>query len=129
MKPITKKRFKAYLIDTAIATAITAGVECVLRKRIKNEAFHALVTPTLVMWTLEYTQLKRTGQTIGYKQQGLLLETENGQKPETEQIIKRMAYRDSIGGFKYLGNPKGFDEGEGETMPHDRYAQTKVSEL
>lgn len=128
MKRITKKRLKAYLIDLAISTAVTAGVECVLRKKVKNEAIHTLVTPTAVMWSLEYAQLIRTGQTVGYKQMGLVLETEDGQKPTPGQILKRMAYRDTIGGFKYIGNPKSFDEREGEVMPHDRYTHTKVRE-
>lgn len=128
MKRVTKKRFKAYLIDAVFAVAVTYGVEYLLRKKVKNEAVHALVTPTVVMWTLEYTQLCRSGQTIGYKQQELVLEDEQGSGPSSAQIFKRMAFRDTIGGFSYLKNPKGFSEEEGAIMSQDRYARTKVRE-
>ncbi|APC47280.1 RDD family protein [Virgibacillus halodenitrificans] len=129
MNEITKKRTKAFFIDLAISTAVTAGAEFILRKKIKNEAFHALVTPTVAMWSLEYAQLRRNGQTIGYKQLGLILENENGGLPTSRQILKRMAYRDTISTFAYLGNPKGFDKEEGAIMPHDHYSATKVKEV
>src|SRR5699024_2653714 len=96
MKAITKKLVKAYFIDVAVSTAVTMGVEYFLRKRIKNEAFHALVTPTLVMWSLEYAQLRRNGQTFGYKQAGLVLEGEQDSKVSGGQIVNRMAYRDTL---------------------------------
>ncbi|ALX48917.1 RDD family protein [Lentibacillus amyloliquefaciens] len=128
MKRITKKRFKAYLIDAAISATVTYAVECFVRKKVKNEAVHALVTPTAVMWTLEWAQLRRSGQTLGFKQQRLVLEDETGQEPSSEQIFKRMAYRDTIGGFSYLKDPKGFSEDEGAIMAQDRYAGTKVRE-
>ncbi|SFE04988.1 RDD family protein [Lentibacillus persicus] len=128
MKRISKKRLKAYMIDAALSAAVTYGLEYFLRKKVKSEVVHALVTPTVVMWTLEWAQLRRSGQTLGYKQQRLVLENETGAKLTSEQIIKRMAYRDTIVGFSYLKNPKGFSEDEGAIMPQDRYAQTKVNE-
>ncbi|MBH9788093.1 RDD family protein, partial [Clostridioides difficile] len=67
MESMTKKRTAAFLIDTAVSTAVTFGVEYFLRKKVKNEAVHALVTPTVVLWALEYAQLRKNGQTIGYK--------------------------------------------------------------
>ncbi|MFD1361762.1 RDD family protein [Lentibacillus salinarum] len=126
MKRISKKRTKAFMIDFAISTAVTAGVEYFLRKKVKNEAVHALITPTVIMWTLEYAQLRRNGQTLGYKQQGLVLEDADGSELSSRQIVKRMAYRDTIGGFSYLKNPKGFADQDGGTMPQDRYAHTSV---
>ncbi len=68
--PLQKKRTKAFLIDLAISSVVTVGVEYVLRKKVKNEVVHALVTPTVVMWALEYAQLRQNGQTIGYKKNG-----------------------------------------------------------
>ncbi|MGE7090352.1 RDD family protein [Lysinibacillus sp. NPDC048646] len=129
MKAITKKRTKAFLIDLAVSTAVTAGVEYVLRKKVKNEAVHALVTPMVVMWSLEYAQLRQNGQTIGYKKMGLALENEDGSKLSTDQILKRMAYRDTVSTFDYLKNRKAFEKQHGEILPHDRFADTVVKEL
>lgn len=128
VKPITKKRFKAYLIDVAISTAATAGVEYLLRKKIKNEAFHALVTPTAVMWALEYAQLQNSGRTIGYKTMGLALENEDGTEPAPGQIIKRIAYRDTISTFQYLKDRDAFEAQDGALFPHDRISGTVVKE-
>lgn len=112
MKPITKKRMKAFLIDLAISSTVTAGVEYVLRKKIKNEAFHALVTPTVVLWSLEYAQLRKNGQTYGYKKMGLELENKDGSELNCNQIMKRMAYRDFWSTIDYLKGPKAFEEEE-----------------
>ncbi|MDL4839807.1 RDD family protein [Aquibacillus rhizosphaerae] len=128
MESITKKRTKAYFIDLAISTAITAGVEYLLRKRVKSEAFHALVTPTVVMWSLEYAQLRHSGQTFGYKKMGLTLEDKKGAGLTPNQIIKRIAYRDTVSTFDYLKNPKAFENQDGAVLPHDRYSQTVVKE-
>ncbi|WP_173915355.1 RDD family protein [Halobacillus sp. Marseille-Q1614] len=128
MKSITKKRTKALMIDFAISTAVTAGVEFLLRKKIKNEAFHALVTPTAVMWSLEYAQMRQCGQTIGYKTMGLALENEEGSELSSSQIIKRMAYRDTVSTFDYLKNRKSFEGEDGSVLPHDRYSGTAVRE-
>ena len=129
MNSITKKRTKAFMIDVAISSVVTAGVEYFLRKKIKNEAVHAFVTPMAVMWALEYTQLRQNGQTIGYKRMGLALENEEGSELTSCQILKRMAYRDSVSTFDYLKNPKAFERQEGEILPHDRYSNTVVKEL
>ncbi|MFS0750010.1 RDD family protein [Oceanobacillus sp. 1P07AA] len=129
MKPITKKRTKAYFIDLAISTAVTIGVEQLLRKKIKNEAVHTLVTPTVVMWGLEYAQLRKNGQTVGYKQAGLKLEGTNSSELTSSQIIKRMAYRDCISTLQYIGNRKAFEGNDGSVLPQDRYADTVVKEV
>jgi len=129
VKSISKKRTKAFLIDIAISSAVTAGVEYILRKKIKNEAIHAIVTPTVVMWSLELTQLRKKGQTVGYKKMGLVLENRNRSRLTSSQIIKRMAYRDSISTFDYLKNPKAFEQQNGQLLPHDSFSGTVVKEV
>jgi len=47
--------------------AVTAGVEYILRKKLKNEAIHAIVTPSVVMWSLELVQMRKKEQTVGMK--------------------------------------------------------------
>jgi len=130
MKTITKKRLKAYFIDALISTVAVAGAEYVLRKKVKNEAFHVVVTPTIIMWALEYTQLKLSGQTVGYKQQKIILESQvDNELLTSKQILKRMAYRDTVSTFTYLSNPKQFAKNEGAILPQDRYAKTVVKEV
>ncbi|MFD1019641.1 RDD family protein [Thalassobacillus hwangdonensis] len=129
MKPITKKRTKAIFIDFAISTAVTLGIEYFLRKKVKNEAVHALVTPTLVMWTIEYGQLRKTGQTYGYKQQGLKLESVDGSELTCGQLVKRMAYRDTLASLDYFKDRKGFEQQDGAVLPHDQKAGTVVREV
>ena len=128
MRSVTKKRGTAFAIDLAISTAVTFGVEKLLRKKVKSEAIHALITPTVVMWSLEYVQLKNCGSTFGYQALGLTLEKEEGGRPTSRQIVKRMAYRDFISSLDYLKDRKGFQLEEGALMPHDRYSGTIVNE-
>ncbi|MFC4022415.1 RDD family protein [Oceanobacillus longus] len=129
MKSITKKRTGAILLDMAISSAVTAGVEYFLRKKVKNEMVHVLITPTIVLWTLEYTQLRKSGQTIGYKKIGLVLENEDGSDLTSCQIIKRMAYRDTLSTLDYLKNHKEFEKQDGSILPHDRFSGTIVKEI
>lgn len=129
MKSLTKKRTKAILIDLAISSAVTAGVEYFLRKKVKNEAVHTLLTPTIVMWTLEYAQLRKSGQTAGYKKMGLALENEDGSELTSRQIIKRMAYRDTLSTLDYIKSRKTFEAQEGAVLPHDRFSRTEVREV
>lgn len=129
MKELTKKRMKAYIIDSIVASAVSLGVEYFLRKKVKNEFVHNVVTPTAVLWGMEYAQLKCTGQTIGYKMMGLTLENEEGSKPTCEQIVKRMAYRDSIGAFVYLKDREAFEGENGSQLAQDRFAGTIVKEV
>ncbi|WP_413364364.1 RDD family protein [Lysinibacillus sp. 3P01SB] len=129
MESLTKKRLGAIMIDAAISTTVSLGVEYLLRKKIKNEAVHNLVTPTAIMWGLEYAQLRRDGQTIGYKAMKLALENEDGTKPTDLQIAKRMLYRDTISTFDYLKDRHEFEGENGSALPHDRFAKTVVKEL
>lgn len=128
MESITKKRAIAFLMDTAISTAVTLGVEYFLRKKVKSEVVHALVTPTAMLWALEYAQLRKNGQTIGYKAMGLVLEHEEGHALSDRQIIKRMAYRDTISSFHYLKNRRAFEQQQGQCLLHDSFAGTVVKE-
>lgn len=129
MKPITKKRFNGYLIDhLAISTAVTAGVEHFLRKKVKNEAVHNIVMPMVVMWALEYAQLRQFGQTAGYKASGLAVTAKDGNSLTSGQIVKRMVYGDTLSTFDYMKNRSEFEGENGEVFPHDRYAGTVVRE-
>ena len=129
MQTITKKRLQAILIDIAVSTTVSLATETLLKKKIKNQVFHNLVNPTAVMWSLEYAQLKCSGRTLGYRQTGLKLESADGEKLSSSQIIKRMVYRDSIGGFLYLKNRKAFEGGDGSQFPYDLSAGVKVKEV
>jgi len=128
MKSITKKRTKAILIDTVVSSLVTVGIECLLRKKIKNSAVHTIVTPTVVMWGLEYFQLRQGGQTVGYKVMGLELSSEDGKGLTTEQIAKRLMYRDTKSTLDYLKNRQSFEGIDGSQLPHDRYTNTIVRE-
>lgn len=64
----------------------------------------------MVLWALEYAQLRKNGQTIGYKAMGLALENEDGRPLSAGQIIKRMAYRDTISTFDYLKDRQAFEQ-------------------
>ena len=129
MKSMTKKRLAALMIDSVVATTVALGVEYLLRKKIKNEFVHTVVTPNVVFWGLEYAQLRKDGQTLGYKAMGLALENEDGSKPTDSQIAKRIMYRDTISTFDYLKDRQHFAEQDGATLPHDRFAHTVVKEV
>nr|WP_106783190.1 RDD family protein [Lysinibacillus timonensis] len=128
MKTLTKKRLKAYLIDSAVSTALSFAVESLLRKKVKNEAVHSIVTPTVVMWALEYIQLRNNGQTIGYKTMGLAIENKDGSKLTNNQIAKRILYRDTVSTFVYLKDRERFEGEDGSIFPHDHFAGTIVIE-
>ncbi|TDL30827.1 RDD family protein [Jeotgalibacillus sp. S-D1] len=129
MNAITKKRTKAYFIDLAVSTIVTAGVELLLRRKVKSEFVHAVITPTAVMWSLEYIQLRQSGQTIGNRVMGLSLENGDGTELTCNQILKRMAYRDTKSTFDYLKDRKGFEGDDGSVLPHDGFANTIVKEI
>lgn len=126
MDKLLKKRGKALAIDVMASAVVTAAVEPLLRKKLKQEWVHALVTPTVVFWGLEYIQLKTCGQTVGHKIAGIKIENADGGKLTDEQILKRVAHRDSIMTLQWL-KERGQDMGT--QMPHDRYAHTVVREL
>ncbi|MEZ0481656.1 RDD family protein [Planococcus sp. SSTMD024] len=126
MDALTKKRGKAFAIDVMASAIVTAAVEPLLRKKVKKEWVHALVTPTVVFWGLEYAQLKMCGQTVGHKIAGIKIENADGGELTGEQILKRVAHRDSIMTLQWF-KQRGQDMGA--QMPHDRYAHTVVREL
>ncbi|MDW0110432.1 RDD family protein [Sporosarcina aquimarina] len=129
MKTITKKRMKAYGIDMAITMIAIGATEYFLRKKVKSEAVHALITPSVITYSLECVQLLNSGQTVGYKKMGLVLKDQNGMDLTTYQLMKRIFYRDSINGFKLLANRSEFEQDEGERLPHDVFAGTIVKEV
>lgn len=129
LKDITKRRIKAFAIDTIISTTVSLGIEYFLRKKVKNEFVHNVVTPTVTFWGLEYVQLRKRGQTIGYKLMGLSLENQDGGKPTCEQIVKRIAYRDTIGPIIYLKDPKAYINEDGSEFAQDRFAGTVVKDV
>lgn len=133
MKDLTKKRTKAILIDTAVSTAFSVGIEMALKSVTKKnrtaEAVYATVLPTVLMWGLEVVQMKNGGQTLGYKAMGLKLESLNGQNLSYEQIMKRAAYRDIMSTFDYLKDRKGFEGLDGSSYPHDQKSGTFVREV
>ena len=126
MDALTKKRGKALAIDLAISGAVNGVVEPLLRKKIKQEWVHALITPTVVFWGLEYVQLKTRGQTVGQQVAGIKIENADGGELTGGQILKRVAHRDSIMPLQWF-KQRGQDMGA--QMPHDRYAHTFVREL
>ncbi len=133
MKDLSKKRTKAVLIDTAVATAISLTVEAALKgvtkKNRSAEAVYATLLPTVVMWGLEALQFKNNGQTLGYKLMGLKLETQDGRVPTCEQALKRAVYRDTLSTFDYLKDRRGFEGEDGAEFPHDRKYDLVVREV
>lgn len=129
METITKKRLKAYFIDLAITMGVMAGVEYLLRKKIKSEVVHIFVTPVLLPWTLEYLQLKINHQTVGYKRYGLLLEDATGSDLTNKQILKRMMYSQMVSPIKYFTQHANFEQSKGGILPHDKVAGTIVREV
>ena len=128
MQTITKKRLKAYFIDFAIASVVTLGIESILRKKIKSEVFYIIVTPVVIPFSLEYLQLKRRGQTVGYKASGLILQSKDATPLTSNQVIKRTFYSQLVSPFKYLAHPRKYWKSDGQILPHDRVANTIVSE-
>ncbi|MGM0896414.1 MAG: RDD family protein [Bacillota bacterium] len=126
MDELTKKRGKALVIDFAVSSAVNAVVEPLLRKKVKQEWVHALITPTALYWGLEYIQLKTRGQTLGQKFIGIKIDSADGGELTDKQIFKRLAHRDSIMPLQWF-KERGKDMGA--QMPHDRYAHTLVREV
>lgn len=129
MKAITKKRLKAYLIDLTVSTAVTLATESLLKKKIKSPVFYNLVHPTMIMWSLEYAQLKCGSQTLGYRAAGLKLERADGGDLTGSQLIKRMAYRDTVGTFSYWKRREQFEGRDGSQFPYDHSVGVKVKEV
>lgn len=129
MNSITKKRIKAYFIDFVVSGLAVGTVEYLLRKKVKSEVVHILITPVVVPWSLECIQLKISGQTLGYKIMGLSLEGADTSDLTRKQIAKRMLYRQTVSPFKFLAHPIEFSKINGNALPHDHAANTFVREV
>lgn len=129
MKTLTKKRLKASIIDSIISSTVLYGTTYMLRKKIKSKTFHEVISPAIVSWGLEYIQLRKSGQTIGYKLMGLKLENSEGNIPSNKEIIKRLIHRDTIAPILYIKNKEAFEGENGATFPHDKFSNTVVKEV
>lgn len=128
MNRLMKKRMKAMAIDTAVTMGITALLEPVVRNKLKNKAVYDAVAPSLIFWGLEYAQMRLSGQTIGHKAAGIVIDTTDGSEMTSTQILKRLVHRDSISTISYLRDRQKYDFYEGTKLPHDLYADTVVKE-
>lgn len=129
MNELTKKRTSAIVIDVMIANGVVLVVEPILKKKIKSEFFHAMVTQSVVLWALEYTQVKLTRQTAGQRIAGIKIESENGEELTSKQIIKRVLHRDFPSLLQYWRNREEYDAYQGKKFPHDVYAGTVMKEV
>ncbi len=129
MYELTKKRAKALLIDSAIAATVSFAVEPLLKKKIKSSFFHEVISPHVVFWGLEYAQIRINGQTVGQKMMGIALKDDAGSELSSEQILKHIVHRDTIGAFMYVKDRARYAKYEGEKYPHDLYAQTVVQQV
>lgn len=128
MNRLMKKRIKALAIDTAITMGVTALLEPLVRNKLKNKAVYDAVAPSLIFWGLEYAQMRISGQTIGHKAAGIVIDTTDGSEMTSTQILKRLVHRDTISTLSYLRDREKFDFYEGTKLPHDLYADTVVKE-
>jgi uncharacterized RDD family membrane protein YckC len=128
MKRLMKKRIKAMAIDTVITMGVTAALEPLFRNKLKNKAAYDALAPSLIFWGLEYAQMRMSGQTIGHKMAGIVIDTTEGSALSSEQILKRLVHRDSISTISYLRDREKYDFYEGTKLPHDLYADTVVKE-
>lgn len=120
MRPLTKKRTQAVLIDSVIAGLVSYGVEQIVRKKVKSEFVHTVITPTLVAYALEAFQMSRGGQTLGYKLMGLELRNDDGSPVTAEQAFRRALHRDTRSIATYVKDRTHFELEEGAVLPHDR---------
>lgn len=128
MKRLMKKRIKAMAIDTAISMGVSAALEPLFRNKLKNKMAYDTIAPSLIFWGLEYVQMRMSGQTIGHKIAGIVIDTTDGSAMSSEQILKRLIHRDSISTISYLRDRGKYDFYEGTKLPHDLYANTVVKE-
>jgi len=128
MNRLMKKRIKAMAIDTAITMGVTALLEPLVRNKLKNKAVYDAVAPSLIFWGLEYAQMRMSGQTIGHKAAGIVIDTTDGSEMTSTQILKRLVHRDSISMISYLRDREKYAFYEGTKLPHDLYADTVVKE-
>ncbi|MFD1032336.1 RDD family protein [Metaplanococcus flavidus] len=128
MNKLMKKRLKAMVIDTAISIGVSVALEPLVRNKLKNKVAYDALAPTLIFWGLEYAQLRMSGQTIGHKVAGIVIDTTDGSALSSDQILKRLMHRDSVSTLAYLKDREKYDFYEGTKLPHDLYADTVVKE-
>lgn len=128
MNRLMKKRIKAMAIDTAITMGVTALLEPLVRNKLKNKAVYDAVAPSLIFWGLEYAQMRMSGQTIGHKAAGIVIDTTDGSEMTSTQILKRLVHRDCISMISYLRDREKYAFYEGTKLPHDLFADTVVKE-
>lgn len=83
----------------------------------------------MVLYGLEYAQLRISGQTIGQKVISIQIQSETGGELTPEQIVKRMFHRDTASSIVYLKDRKKYNASDGAEFPHDVYAKTVVKEV
>lgn len=128
MKRLTKKRTQAVMIDGVIAGLLSFGVEQLVRKKVKSEFVHTVITPMLVSYALEACQMRRGGQTLGYKLMGLELKNDDGTPVTAEQVFKRALHRDSLTIAAYFKDREHFEAEDGAVLPHDKAFHMHVIE-
>ncbi|MCC5892805.1 RDD family protein [Exiguobacterium sp.] len=128
MRQLTKRRTQAVLIDGVIAGLVSYGVEQLVRKKVKSEFVHAVITPTLVSYALEACQMSRGGQTIGYKLMGLELKNDDATPVTAEQAFKRALHRDTLSIAAYFKDRTHYEAEDGAVLPHDAAFHMHVSE-
>lgn len=128
MKPLTKKRTQAVLIDGIVAGLLSYGIEQIVRKKVKNEFVHTVITPTLVSYALEACQMRRGGQTLGYKLMGLELKNDDGTPVTARQTVRRALHRDTRSVVSYVKDRNHFERENGAILPHDATFHMHVTE-
>lgn len=128
MNPLTKKRTKAVLIDSIIAGLVSFGVEQLVRKKVKNEFVHTVITPTLLTYAMEAWQMSRGGQTIGYKLMGLESTNDDETPVTAKQALQRALHRDTSSVVRYWKDRAHFEKEEGAVLPHDARYHMHVRE-
>lgn len=128
MNRLLKKRLKAMAIDTTITMSATALLEPLFRNKLKNKVVYDTVAPSLIFWGLELAQMRISGQTIGQKAVGIVVDTTDGSQLTSSQILKRLVHRDTVSILSYLRDRDKYDFYEGTKLPHDLYADTVVKE-
>lgn len=74
MEQLTKRRAKAYVIDSVIATALGNVLSYLWLKGSGKSSFVTEVAiPYFTMWGLELMQMKWRGRTIGHDKAGIRL--------------------------------------------------------
>ena len=128
MKRLTKKRTQAVMIDGVVAGLLSFGLEQLVRKKVKSEFVHTVITPSLITYAIEACQMSRGGQTIGYKLMGLELKNDDGTPVTAKQAFKRALHRDTLSVAAYIKDRAHFETEDGAVLPHDAAFHMHVTE-